>query len=411
MLATCSHLRGQWNGVTEIEVLPIYEWQKKANIETSDGAAVLRMSRAAAFRPPSAKFEQVHLQAAEKGVEQVFSFGVGDLVGVTTFSNQEGDVFAARWKTSSGIAESGITEITVWDAPEYNFFILDCTQQMFESQSAAKASVKRILQWKRKYPYLPSVRITYGHVNDRLRLGGTGFLAPGYEFGSEFDILAIEDSTGISLVFKIAKAPFAFFYPDESVYVPERFPPLRERIATWSRNQILSEIGRMWSERGSIQAYPNRDRILIREALVRGVSESELQAILLPQAPRPEFLLTRVGTTIRILASLNKVGSYRELIARSMLERGRSRGGSRIADYLFTGLLNYRAEDFTREALECVATCVYPEGAFIYLQERGTEETVRALEESPVTPPLHEKREATVERLRRRLDRERENRR
>jgi len=388
------------------------DWQKNAKLESSDMGVVLRMSRSAAYGPVGSGMGEIHLRAAAEAVEQVFSFGVGELVGGTTLSHPDGDVFAARWKPNRDATGSGILGITVWDSPEYNFFILQCTEGMFETASAANESLKRILAWKRGNPVLQSVRMRYGRVDERIRFVGSGFLAPHFEFGSEFQIVAFHELSGVNLIFKIGKAPFAYLYPEESVYVPERFPSLRERIANWSRDQILREIGRMWSERGPIQIYPNRDRILIHEALIRGVSEGELREILIPRAPRADFLPDRVATTIGMLVSLNKVGRYRNVIVRSMLEQGRSdRGGSRIAEYLFRAVLSYRAEDFTREALECVATCVNPEGAFIYLQERGTEETVRALEESPVPQALQAKREATVERMRRRLDRERQNRR
>ncbi|MCC6368294.1 MAG: hypothetical protein IT165_32610 [Bryobacterales bacterium] len=410
-ILTHSNVMAQPGSVLRIEVRE-GDPNPQAKRSESPTRAILERLHSLALRSAQSQWERDHVTGGEKSMRQTLAVTPDALIGMVTISDPTGDVFAAKWTPSAAATGLGIDGMAIWDVPEYNYIILTCAERVFDSASTVETFLRRILEWKRVLPVLQSVKVWHGQLPYGMVLVGSGFLAPGFEFGGRFEIGAWLRGHEVDLVLKIDKACFGGLYPEGSSYVPERFPPLKDRISAWPRDRILQEIGKTWQAAGPMQAYPNRDKILMREALRRGLTSRELETILVAASPRQDFLGLRVDAVMKMVVELNQVPRYHEAIASAISAR------DRIDPYtirsLFVMLAGVQQDDFSNEALECVAHCTFPDapgfpmGAFYYLGERATAETARKLSETVVPERLQKMKGATLLRIGLRLKEEKQ---
>ncbi|MCC6368296.1 MAG: hypothetical protein IT165_32620 [Bryobacterales bacterium] len=401
----------QWKGEMTVEVRAREPGVQTKRPETA-ARIILDRIYTLSLRSPRDQWERDHVTGGEKSVRQVLSVSPRGLAGMTTIADPAGDVFAARWVPSAEDLSLGVSGIAIWDTPEYNFLILECAQSKFETTPVTGAFLKRLVAWKREDPYLRSVKVWLGRMPYGMLMAGSGALEPHFPIGTEFTLEAWQRGANVDLVLQIGKAVFGGLYPEGSAYVAERFPPFRERVATWPREKVFAEIGKTWKAQGPSQGYPNRDKILIREALSRNPRLEEVESLLVAQAPTGYALLARVDVVMKVLMEQKKVSQYRDAIVQSILALDRI-PQARSVQRIFALLVFERKEDFSREALDCAMRCAFPEapgfplGPYMYLAERATPETAQRLAEADVPERLRKMKAWTLEQIALRLSGER----
>jgi hypothetical protein len=176
--------------------------------------------------------------------------------------------------------------------------------------------------------------------------------------------------------------------------VRERFPPLRERVPSWSRDALLEEVGKGFSPRDNLLRYPaSRDAIILTELLSRGpVSDAEVRRILIGgfdqgDVRSSEVIDSRVIAFLEALESRNELPAYAAPLATALL-------GAPIHAVVEGMLMGHvmaamdrHGVDFSKEALSFLRRGQYVEESLWYLQHhvRGAN-TLREIERSPVRP-------------------------
>lgn len=383
-----------------IEVKPLEGPVRVPQGESPTGLLLARLSRTE-LRQPTSQWESAHLEAAATSIRRALSILPGELIGIATLPDAAGDVFAAEWKVEGN--EPVVTKVAAWDTPEYAFLVLRCKAESFATPQAAQEFLQRLIASKIPYPHMASVLARHGEMPNGTILGGTGFLVYSGEYGGEYEIVARRLNGGVALVFKIGKFVLSA-YPEGSAYVPERFPPLKDRLAEWSRSEVIGEIGKTLRAEGPIKAFANRDKILFGEALSRGLSAEELRRLFVPAGPPQFFWGRRVDAFLAVLVERQQVSRYRDVLAELALQYGQMPvEGRGAADAIFRRLARTNEVDLSKEAIECISRCNWRDGAFAYLELQATQESIKLLEETSVPEQLQSRKAATVERMRSRL--------
>ncbi|MBL8233634.1 MAG: hypothetical protein JNL98_34375 [Bryobacterales bacterium] len=396
----CGSLQGQWRGETrfEIEAAP-HRTQGERTENTT--AAMLAKLAGYPLREVQSQWERIHVKAAEESIRFSLRADPRSVVGIGVINDPSGDIFLARWAVGPDDSARGIQGLAIWDTPDHTYAVLNCTENVFQSQAAVSDFLRWVIAWKSRMVYLELVRVWYAGSAGKVILQGSGDVVPPPESGTAFGIEAIRTPSGVALVFKIYKTVLRRFYPDGSIFVQERFPPLAERVSSWSMQAILTEIGRNWEAGGPMWLAPDRDAILFGEAVRRGIDQQELKQTLLAKGPHGDVRARRIGVYLRILKESKLIGQYREVLGQVAVELGVTQDSTEFpANTLFQGLIGVEGVDFSEQALECVARCRFAEGALLYLAEQGTEDTIRELERIAVPASLQGRKAATIERIR-----------
>jgi hypothetical protein len=360
---------------------------------------VLAQLRRTPLREASDQWEKDHLAAAETTVRQTLTVVPGELAGVATLPDVSGDVFVASWTTN---LPGEVSRISAWDTPAYTFLVLRCHAEPFQSPQTTQQFLKKVIAWRIGHLYPVSVRGQFGQMPFDIFLIGSGILPYPLRYGAEFQLEARRWEGGVSLVFMIGKYPFESRYPEGSVYVPERFPPLRERAKTWGREELIRQIQKVQAE-GPLQAFPRREEILFGEALSRGLNEEEVLAILAPPGEHA-FPGARMGALLRVMIERGQVPKYGDLFAAMALQYGREPVAGRfVADAIFNTLARTQEVDLLKEAIECVAHFAWKEGAFFYLERQATAESIGQLEVMAVPAEMLKRKDVMLGRIRTRL--------
>ena len=187
--------------------------------------------------------------------------------------------------------------------------------------------------------------------------------------------------------------------------IPERFPPLSDRVKSWSSPQIRAEVGRhVRPFNDSPDFTGDRDRILIAELARRGLTDDDIINLLGSPEVAPEDRL------LALILALDDAGAT-PLVKRvftQALEIYRRLGpqGNDSVTRLFKAAANRHCEaNVESQALDVLREGVFQRGPLSYLASCSTSgETVAALGSMRLpTPDLEEQREFTLQSIRRRI--------
>jgi hypothetical protein len=218
------------------------------------------------FQAPTPELKH-DLEIAEKGLTQLFNDKWDSVTGARIFTwRDEGDVLLIRCKASA----EGIGDIFLWDGAKVNWFVVEIkdVEQNFDSY------LKRLIKDLFKPGKLLQLSFErFLDVNDGLtgfgHLVHSGLPASPRE-GEWIGVSTVRLQDKSFLVFSIGKRVVRKAYDEDSVWIPERFPPLRERISGVPKSELIVQLG----------TSPERDAILLDELIRRELSHDEFESLL-----------------------------------------------------------------------------------------------------------------------------------
>lgn len=253
------------------------------------------------------------LLAAQQGVIKVLSLNLKDIgsPAIHTLSRPDGDVLVGRW---SGGFDRLERAIWLWDTPYETEFIMEVDPFLLQPNELARYC-ENLFVWNNSIK-LESLKLTFLE-SERGRervIGLAKYLQTErgiYRLG--FSAAAI-DGRAYATVYT---SKSLFLYPRGADGVPERFPPLNERLRDVPRPVLFSELGKGHTLPSSLLTYPReRDAILSAEIVTRGpVSDAELREIIVGRfgdgtAQAAEVVYIRFIAFLQALESKNQLAAY-----------------------------------------------------------------------------------------------------
>jgi hypothetical protein len=355
------------------------------------------------MRAPATDWERTLLEAGQTSSRQVLKNPLGPLLGMTTTTTARGDVLASTYEAGDG-AKFGIRGYSLWDEADRTWFIMSVDPKSLSSVASADALIRSTAMWG--YGYKVFINVLYAAAPSQTALWGEGDLLYRYR-GAAYDIVGLRVGGDAYLLLSVGKLTFKPMYPDDGIYVPERFPRLRDLVPSWTKQRLLSEVGRFWDSGTAMAKNNQRDRILIAEIVKRGVSDEDLTRLLLP-ANVPNLLMWEFNTEA-VMASLvrtNQVAPHRRVLEQIAIDLCRRQdAGPLPTSSIFWWLKEKPALDFAGLALTCLETAIYPEPPLQYLQDRGrTEDAYQRVAQTQVPERWVPMRDSVLRQIRERID-------
>jgi hypothetical protein len=344
---------------------------------------------------PGTPEERVYL--ADKQSAALLQLNLNPSGGLYTLQSERGDVLVARWLSAEPTATNKQFDRAVWawDEPWWRSFVIEVEWSLMDSAAAMARYCEGLFQWDNRWRRSLTLRRLESSDDNRDWIEGHFEL---YERASaqaplELSLMAVRDGGRAYIIVTVPGIDS----------VPERFPPLRERITGYSKAQILAEMG--GGLHGRLPRYPfARDSILVEELVSRGLlNESEVMDLLTGHADRNAWWYAsavsgRVRILQRVAAARGQFALYAPMIMKFVLNSPAP--GSPGGDDSTPGFLddldknNVDAVDWA-VALLRQKRCVWH--GLSYLEAHAREDrTVRELGELDLRDAVLEARKAEV---------------
>jgi len=335
-----------------------------------------------------------------------------DLPATVTFPAGDGDILLARWNA----ADPGRPERAtwLWDTPYWDMFIAEVDAVVLRADELTRYC-ESLLVWDDNPLVLRSLRLTYLNSEpgkQEVSGKGTYIQTQRATYWMHFEALARGDRgyIGVTISKRAIVHGADANFPFDSMFVNERFPPLRERIPGWSREVLLEQLGQ-GSSRDNQGEYPlRRDAIILEELLSRGpVSDAEVQRILIGGSDRGEALSgaitdSRLSAFLEALESRNELAAYAASIGSALLAGPVQASVKETAMVHVVAAMGKHGIDFSREALSFLERGQYTSSSLFYLGSHAQDvETLRKLERIPVRANFEDDKKRAIQTIRGRL--------
>jgi hypothetical protein len=199
------------------------------------------------------------------------------------------------------------------------------------------------------------------------------------------------DLPGSVLFSAVVNAAYAYlsvrFRPNLDVvpigrkYIKERFPPLKARVSSWSKDQLLAEVGKPTQEMAIVDP-PMRDQILIDELVTREDFTPFDFKTLLDRVPSGWYFGPGANYSVVAALKVHRAVEF-EAAIRAYLNEPSAR---------FDGILGPLAREPALDLEDLAIACIEQNkragaGCIVYLGERGkTERAYLALKKAVPAP-------------------------
>ncbi len=328
--------------------------------------------------------------------------------GLYTIVNRSGDVLVARWtRTGSG----GERAIWLWDTPGSMTLLIEVSASVFEVNALIRYC-EELLVWDEPPVNLKSLRLSFATSTGKQRWAfGEGDHATQERGSFQWHLAAMARSQSGFIGITASKPLFRGLYPPDSL-VPERFPPLKERIKVLARAELFSELENGLKRTGNAVGYPNpeRDRVIIEELLSRGpVSAADVRRIVIGPFAKRDYR-SAVAINSRLLSFLDaaehrgELGSAVPALEVLCLESGEYSGLPEIAVQNVFARMNRNQLDFSQTAVRLLERDQFVSPSLYYLEWHAHDETtLKELSKVAVKPEWESRKRQAVERISERL--------
>jgi hypothetical protein len=330
---------------------------------------------------------------AESLVRKLFNLHNVQAVRFATRAESVGDTLYGEW--TAEISEWNVV-VLMRNGPLGTNFLVRFDTFPPPLQFSLERLLKQILAWGKSPIYLRSLTVTLPADNGTI----THFRAEAQPMSSiasvaDFRISAEYVSPHLVLSFFVGEH-FVADPPINPAFVPERFPPLKDLVTTWSRERLVREIGATASRPFPGNLTEERDRIITSELVRRGLSDEDLVR-LLTDVPNRLYQQRATGIILGIRAAGQQV-RYLRAFAETIGQYERIGViGDSAAEVLFYELANHCAEQFENLALEALTKQHAVRGALGYLQRCGkTQRTYDLVESTQVSTDFSTMRMLTL---------------
>jgi hypothetical protein len=329
----------------------------------------------------------------------------GNLSGYYTLETNDGDVLVARWN-AAGMKERAVW---LWDSPMDSVLAIEMDPSIMEAVELS-AYCESLLAWNEGVVGLREIRLGYAPtVGTSVRVVGDGPHASNSARGGLIWWLAADGNRERAiLIISMAKRFSSDDYPLGSYSVPERFPPLRDRLRALGREKLITELERVAYD--YVRWAPlERNEIILRELLTRDpLNDWELKRVLLGPVTRSpgdsEFVGGRMLAFVNAASALNQVGVYANSIVRLFLGPGTPRTYEiYVIGHLFR-VAEQNNVDLTEGAFELAEKGMFVHASLHYLGHHLEDEgALRRLLELRVAPGDESDKEYAIGKIRERL--------
>lgn len=273
-----------------------------------------------------------------------------------TFTANNVDTLVARWNNVNPAGPE--KAIWLWDTQDRTAYVLQIDPAILNSGGFAQYC-ENLLVWDKRPIKLGSLQLYYPAPD----ASGQRVFGRGVHEQQELGLLSwgfeALSTQGVAYVAVVASKPFfRGSFPREAV-IPERFPPLKLRLAGVPRNTLLDELGKGYRAPALVTYPSDRDQVLLAELLSRGpLTDQEIYQIILGPFDHAESGLVvnqRVISFLDALQERNEVPLYAAALERFCYS-ARTDGGLQV--YAIGNLLGAMAHnhiDFSNAALTFVA--------------------------------------------------------
>jgi hypothetical protein len=298
----------------------------------------LNLAGRTALTAPAGEDESAALDTALRTLKTNFLPALNSESRIATIVKESGDILTAR---ASVADPDGAIPVTIWDTPQDTAFIFTLPRHCWSSGDSLKATLNRLFRPSTDAPIFVLTKVMVSTATDPLthqQIGTGGLLyagAPRQFDPGPLNWLDFWETASASYL----SATFVKFSLSIK-HVPERFPSLAARAATWTKEHILEVLNS-----GTI---PARDGILTRELLKRDVTDDEMLALF--RRPRPADNLRVMDAVIDMRQTKRFENAIRRYLSGLQRDYGLSKRMGLDAQ-VFALLRPVPDVDFTQEAL------------------------------------------------------------
>jgi hypothetical protein len=209
---------------------------------------------------------------------------------------------------------------------------------------------------------------------------------------------------GEAYVVVAASKPFFGNKYSHEALVPERFPPLKDRLKSLPRNTLFDEMGKGYRA-GRIATYPaHRDKILLAELLSRGpVGDPAVYQIVMgtfDDSGSGLVVNSRMLSFLDVLQQRNEVGLYAAALERLCAGAKRDGGLQYYAMAALFGAMGRNRIDFSQVALSFLERDQFAGLSLFYLgHDTCGVKLVQALSAIAVRPELEKDKQDALRQM------------
>ena len=313
----------------------------------------------------------------QKAASVIFQQKWQQIEGVAGLNKDKRDILVTHW-TSASSADA--RNLYIWDTPEYLVFLFEVDSQLMKSPEQVKAFIERLLVWGAQSPLetlSAHLELAASAKSPGLEaLGSVTYLrAPASPLlkGYEFDLAGYSAQDKHYFCVLTGKRLFPNIFDPTTLFIPERFPPLSERLKPLTVNALLKELGE----------GRERDAVVVDEILSRPLTPEEFHRLVDLSGPGKA---DRISLVIDEMVRLNKVKQFSGPVSELMRQYEQEQGKDVEAlSAILRSLRGCSQVNFSDTALDLIKRQLAIQESLLYLQFRGeTKEQAEALMELPV---------------------------
>jgi hypothetical protein len=281
--------------------------------------------------------------------------------GATTFVVRGYDCLLTEYEVS---AVQSIKSIYVVDMTRDSVILVPFRSADVSSADEVRALVNRIIEWN-AFPADLNVRLAFDPAT--VLLVGQG-ISNFSALRPRFDLRSFVIGSQSYLAWTCSKRFFPTVFAPEQIDLPERFPPLAERL----RRRSTQDLSTMLLDPGVKSPFSRRDDLIIRELLQRGISAEEFTGILLPARADTTQIERRAESVAGAEDGFGKPSEFEALVrsALSGLDPASPRSDAAVRG-LLRGLIGNAQVDLTKAVCELLRQKRFIKPALLYLAFRG----------------------------------------
>ncbi len=325
------------------------------------------------------------LRMSERAARMALTIRPGRLIGVLPTTENGQDILFAGWSLDDA---AGPSTLAVWDATYFTAFFFVWNRVPFTSARDAELFTQRILPTEDLLSRL-RVRMLWDGAKSKLYGDGVGTTIP-YRVPVQILGAPVAPSSYVyALVVdkRLLERAYATGGHPGVLYVPERFPPLEERVGAWTKEKLVAEL-----DNGNSGSAANRDEILLTELLARGLSPDEFRQIFAAPGPfRVEHVMKTVIETKRVP---QYAGALRDVL---LAQTSGPPGSDETVRVILRSLQRSPDVDFCDVVSQFLARGAFAPSTFHYMAERGhTKDHYDAVERAALSPRVSEAERASA---------------
>lgn len=317
-------------------------------------------------------------------------------LGVATMTAEGSDILLVKWQPDPSFPYA--KSVSVSDDPESVLFFFEVDAKLFQSPDAIRDFWKNLFILPNPLLGIHAIEFKIQGNPEANGVVGLGWVTyaqrpeRGEAKGYEFLLGAYRTPARSYLCVWAGKRLVPDVFGAGNAFVPERFPPLRERLKQMDTPALLREL-----RDGTV-----RDAVVVDELLSRSATAEDLERLF--DAAPVDALADRVSLVMGEMVRLGKVERFKNAI-KDAIDRyvHDEQRAPLVMTPMLRSLRSSREIDLSAAALNSISQGVAVKEGLIYLEFRGhTKETAEKLQALEVPTELQPQKERAVREILRR---------